>query len=231
LKVFREPVVPKSQMLLLPPSVNDYVPKNSPARIVSEIIDSMNHDKLYAKYRGGGAPAYDPKIMLKLIVFGYSQGVRSSRKIDAALGQDMRFMFLSEMSRPDFRTISRFRKENLEAIDRSFAETMRVAMEMGLVLLEHVSVAGAKPNKVSGDGGYFSTETIEYAAAEGIDAYVPDSQVRKSATDASEPSRGALQPVRHAIGLTLGTYSAGSHGRRQASGTASSARSLHEVKT
>lgn len=327
MKVFREPVVPKSQVFLLPPSVNDYVPKNSPARIVSEIIDSMNHDKLYAKYRGGGAPAYDPKIMLKLIVFGYSQGVRSSRKIDAALGQDMRFMFLSEMSRPDFRTISRFRKENLEAIDRSFAETVRVAMEMGLVLLEHVSVdgtkieanvsgketygrrrlekvlelideriaeileeadridreedalygeargdelpeelkdaiarkkrleeakkamdeadrhtvgatdaesrlmktrtgnkpayngqavvdkenqvilaadvvqneadnslfglmmeeakenTGAKPDKVSGDGGYFSTETIEYAAAEGIDAYVPDSQVRKSARE------------------------------------------------
>jgi hypothetical protein len=90
---------------------------------------------------------------------------------------------LPHMTRPDFRTISRFRKENLAAIDRSFAETVRVAMEMGLVLLEHVSVAGAKPNKVSGDGGYFSTETIEYAAAEGIDAYVPDSQVRKSARE------------------------------------------------
>jgi len=144
LKIFREPVAPRGQIFLLPPSVEDYVPGDSAVRIVSEIVDSMDHSGLYAKYTGGGAPAYDPKIMLKLIVFGYSQGVRSSRRIDAASGQDMRFMFLSEMSHPDFRTISRFRKENLEAVNISFRETVRISMEMGLALLEHCSVDGTK---------------------------------------------------------------------------------------
>ena len=144
MKVFKEPMATKSQMFLLPPSVDDYVPEDAPARIVSEIIDSMDHSRLYARYKGGGAPAYAPKMMLKLIVFGYSEGVRSSRRIDAAVRQDLRFMFLSEMSRPDFRTIARFRKDNLEAVDSAFKETVRIGMEMGLVLLEHVSVDGTK---------------------------------------------------------------------------------------
>lgn len=144
MKVFREPIVTSSQIYLLPPSVDDYVPEDAPVRIVSEMIDGMDHRRLYARYKGGGAPAYDPKMMLKLIVFAYSQGVRSSRKIDAALRQDLRFMFLSQMSRPDFRTIARFRRDNLEAIGSAFRETVRIGMGMGLVLLEHVSVDGTK---------------------------------------------------------------------------------------
>ena len=113
MKIFRDPVVARGQVYLLPPSVEDFVPQESPARIVGEIIEGMDLSGLVSKYAGGGAPAYDPWMMMKVLVFGYSQGIRSSRKLDMALGQDLRFMYLSEMSRPDFRTIAAKRKERL----------------------------------------------------------------------------------------------------------------------
>ncbi len=86
MKLYRDPVVPNGQMFLLPPCVDDFVPKNAPVRVLSEIIDGFDLTELYGKYLGGGSPAYEPRMMLKLVVFAYSIGTRSSRKIDAALG-------------------------------------------------------------------------------------------------------------------------------------------------
>jgi transposase len=144
LKIFKDPVVPRAQVMLLPRSVEEFVSVDDPVRALDEIIDDMDLGDLIGSYSGGGAPAYDPIMMLKVIVFGYSQGIRSSRKLDASLGRDVRFMFLAEMSRPDFRTIARFRRDNLDAVKRAFKETVRIALGAGLVLLEHVSVDGTK---------------------------------------------------------------------------------------
>jgi transposase len=71
LKYFREPVAARGQVFLLPPSVEDYVPEDSPARIVDEIIEGMDLSELVSKYTGGGAPAYDPWMMMKVLVFGF----------------------------------------------------------------------------------------------------------------------------------------------------------------
>ena len=173
MKQFRDPVAPKSQMYLLPPCVEDYVPKNARARVLSEIIDEFDLSVLYGKYKGGGAPAYEPRMMLKLMVFAYSIGMRSSRKIDAALGQDLRFMFLSQMSHPDFRTISRFRKENLDTIKGAFEETVRLGMNMGMILLEHVSVDGTKVEaNVSGKETY-KRDRLEKALEE-LEKRIPE---------------------------------------------------------
>ena len=81
MKIFRDPVVARGQVYLLPPSVEEFVPQESPARIVGEIIEGMDSSGLVSKYTGGGAPAYDPWMMMKVLVFGYSQGIRSSRKL------------------------------------------------------------------------------------------------------------------------------------------------------
>jgi transposase len=131
-------------MFLLPPSVDAFVPADSPTRILSEIIDRLDCRALYQRYAGGGAPAYDPKMMLKVLVFGYSQGIRSSRKLARALEHDLRFMFLSGMSRPDFHTLCRFRKENQGFLQDLFCQTVSLARSCGLVLLEHVAVDGTK---------------------------------------------------------------------------------------
>jgi transposase len=144
LKRFREPVSASDQLFLLPPSVSDFVAPDSPVRILSEVIDALDCSALYARSVGVGAPSYDPRLLLKVLVFGYWQGVRSSRKLEAALNYDVRYMFLAQMSRPDYRTIARFRVSHERAIGALFAETVRLCQSLDLVLLEHVSVDGTK---------------------------------------------------------------------------------------
>ena len=144
MKIFRDPAVAKDQVMLLPPCVSEFVAQDDPVRLAGEIIDGMDLSELLSKYSGGGAPAYDPRMLMKVIVFGYCEGVRSSRKLSAALGRDMRFMYLAEMSRPDFRTIARFRRENLDAVRKVFEDTVRTSLKMGLALLAHTSLDGTK---------------------------------------------------------------------------------------
>jgi transposase len=144
LKRFREPVSSSDQLFLLPPSVSDFVSLDSPVRVLSEIIDALDCSALYGRSGGAGAPSYDPRLLLKVLVFGYWQGLRSSRKLEAALCYDVRYMFLSQMIRPDYRTIARFRVSNEKAITALFGETVRLCRSVGLALLEHVSVDGTK---------------------------------------------------------------------------------------
>lgn len=144
MKIFRDPKSPKGQMFLLPLSVDEFIAKDSKARIIGDIIDCLSCDEFYEKYLGGGSPAYDPKMMLKILVFGYEVGIRSSRKIAAAAEQDLRFMYLCEMSDPSYRSIARFRAGNLELIKKLFKKTVESSKELGLVMLEHVSIDGTK---------------------------------------------------------------------------------------
>jgi transposase len=144
LKVYRDPVVPEDQLLLLPPNIADFVAVDAPVRIFSELFDQLDCSVLRERRKGGGAAAYDPVMLLKVLVFGLSQGVRSSRRLANCLTYDVRFMYLSRMSRPDFRTICRFRRAHEEAIALLFAQTVVLANRMGLVLLEHGSVDGTK---------------------------------------------------------------------------------------
>src|SRR5258708_167614 len=122
MKVFKD--ASPDQLFLLPPAIDEFVPANAPVRILSEIVDQLDTTRLVSRYKGGGAPAYDPRIMLKLLVFAYSQGMHSSRRIAAACGYDLRFMYLAQMQRPDFHTICRFRRENEAAIKSLFAQTV-----------------------------------------------------------------------------------------------------------
>jgi len=143
-KIFKEPAVPVDQLFLLPPSVTDFVPEDAPVRLLSELIDQLDLEPLLKAYRGGGAPAFDPVMLFKVLVFGLSEGIRSSRRLAGALTYDVRYMYLARMSRPDFRTICRFRRSQGEAIVGLFAETVLLAKQMGLVLLEHTAVDGTK---------------------------------------------------------------------------------------
>lgn len=144
MKIFRDTNSSHGQVFLLPPSVNEFVGEDDPARALGEIIDALDTGPLTIKRQGGGAPAYNPVMMTKVMVFSYSEGIRSSRKIAKALSHDMRLMYLSEMSKPDFRTIARFRRENEQEILDVFVQVVRLAQEMGLVFLDHVSCDGTK---------------------------------------------------------------------------------------
>jgi transposase len=118
----------QDQMFLLPPSLNEWVRHDHPARIFSEIIDRLD-TRAFRQPKAEGRPAYDPKIMLKVLLWGYATGVRSSRKIEEELQQDVVFMWLAGLERPDFRTLCLFRTGNKETMQQVFAEVIAIATD------------------------------------------------------------------------------------------------------
>jgi transposase len=139
----------QEQTFLLPPSLNEWVRRDHPARIFSELIDRID-TSIFRDIKAEGRPAYHPKMMLKVLLWGYATGVRSSRKIEEKLQQDVVFMWLAGMERPDFRTLCLFRTGNKEAIERVFTEVITIAREMGMGTLGLVALDGSKVQANSG---------------------------------------------------------------------------------
>jgi len=142
MKIFRE--YSQCQGFLLPPSLDEFVPENHEARIINEVVDTMDLWPLLAKYEGGGAPAYHPAMMLKVIICAYSQEIYSSRGIAQELKTDTAFMFLSGLQSPDFRTICLFRAEHADVLPDLFVEVVRLCASLGMVGLGHIAFDGTK---------------------------------------------------------------------------------------
>lgn len=133
------------QILLLPPSLEELISPKHLVRVVNEVIERIDLRILEQGYKGGGASNYHPRMMLKVLVYAYSTKLYSCRRIDQALGQDIHFMWLSGMQRPDFRTINNFRGGTLKAlIERIFGEVLDFLLEQGYVKLENYFVDGTK---------------------------------------------------------------------------------------
>ena len=142
MKIFRE--YSQCQGLLLPPSLDEFVPEDHEARIVNEVVDTMDLSPLFAKYEGGGAPAYHPGMMLKVIIYAYSRDIYSSRSIAQELKTNTAFMFLSGLQSPDFRTICLFRAEHADVLPNLFVEVVRLCASLGMVGLGHIAFDGTK---------------------------------------------------------------------------------------
>ncbi|MBU7029743.1 MAG: IS1182 family transposase [Theionarchaea archaeon] len=132
------------QELLLPKSVQDYVPENHIARAVSRIIDYMSIAVIVMSYDHKGAPAYHPRMMLKVLVYAYLTGIRSSRRIAALLKDSLVFMYLSGRQTPDFRTICRFRREHADKIEEIFQQVVDLCEGLDMVGLKNVFSDGSK---------------------------------------------------------------------------------------
>ncbi|MBK5222739.1 MAG: IS1182 family transposase [Acidimicrobiia bacterium] len=135
-----------AQVLLMPPSIGDWVPEDHLARFVSELVDEVVDLEpfLAAHTEKRGFPPYDPRLMLKILVYGYTTGVRSSRKIEKACGDDVAFRFLAADQAPDFRSIARFRRRHLAALDALFLEILKLCQQAGMVKLGRVGLDGSK---------------------------------------------------------------------------------------
>lgn len=134
------------QMFLMPPSIADWVPEDHLARFVSELVDEVvdlgPFLAVYTEKRG--FPPYDPRLMLKLLIYGYTTGVRSSRKIEKACHDDVAFRFLAANQAPDFRSVARFRRRHLTALDALFLEILKLCQQAGMVKLGRVALDGSK---------------------------------------------------------------------------------------
>ena len=134
------------QRFLLPPAVEEFVPGDHLAhfvrRVVSESLDLSQILECYDEERG--YPPYHPVMMTALLLYAYSQGVYSSRRIAQACEQRLDFMAVTAMSRPDFRTISEFRRRHLTALAGLFQQVLALCSKAGLVKLGHVALDGTK---------------------------------------------------------------------------------------
>ena len=140
----------RKQNLLLPPSLDELVPENHMVRVVDAVIDRLDISDILSTYRGGGNSAFNPKMMLKVLVFAYLSNVYSSRRIEDLLKRDIYFMWLSGMKRPDFRTINYYRGKRLkEGFDAVFTQVVRLLHEEGFVSLKVQYIDGTKIESVA----------------------------------------------------------------------------------
>ena len=130
----------------MPPSLRDWLPESHLAYFVGDLIDQLDLRAIEAHYEreDRGYPPYHPRLMTKLLVYGYCVGVFSSRKLEKRLTEDVAFRVLAAGNTPDFRTISEFRRIHLEALEGLFEQVLRLALEMGAMQLGRVAIDGSK---------------------------------------------------------------------------------------
>jgi transposase len=134
-----------NQISLMPPSYEEVIPAKHIVRTINKAVERIDLDSLMAQYKGGGTSSYHPKMMLKALVYGYSQRIYSSRRIAKALREDITFMWISGGNTPDFRTINDFRRSRMKAvIDDVFTAVLEYLIDNGYVKLENYFVDGTK---------------------------------------------------------------------------------------
>lgn len=134
------------QQLLLPVALQEWLPEGHLAYFISDIVDQLDLSEITARYEGErrGGPPYNPKMMVKVLLYAYCVGVPSSRRIAQRLHEDIAFRVLAANNTPDFRTISDFRKDHLAALSGLFLQVLVFCQRAGLVKLGHVALDGTK---------------------------------------------------------------------------------------
>ena len=134
------------QQLLLPAALQEWLPDDHLAYFISDVVDQLDMSEVTARYereRRGGPP-YHPRMMVKVLLYGYCVGVASSRRIAQRLHEDIAFSVLAANNTPDFRTMSDFRKDHVDALSGLFVQVLALCQQAGLVKLGHVALDGTK---------------------------------------------------------------------------------------
>jgi transposase len=134
----------QNQSLAFPPHIRQFLPDDHPAVIINDIVNTMDLSRFFKKISSEGRQPYHPAMMLKILIYAYSNGIFSSRKIQKALQESVAFIFLAAWRKPDFRTISDFRKDNLCEIKTVFSQLLEYCQRMQMISLGHVSIDGTR---------------------------------------------------------------------------------------
>ncbi|WP_425460981.1 IS1182 family transposase [Leekyejoonella antrihumi] len=134
------------QDLLLPPSLDEWLPGDHLARFIADLVDEhLDLSRIHAAYTNRkGGPPFDPPLMVRILLYGYTTGVRSSRKIEAACVDVVAFRWLAAGTVPDFRSVARFRKRHLSALGHLFVQALALCQAAGMVSLGRVALDGTK---------------------------------------------------------------------------------------
>jgi transposase/IS5 family transposase len=186
------------QLLLMAPDLREWVPEGDLAHFISDLVESGTLDlsAIYAAYEEErGYPPYDPRLMVKLLLYGYATGVVSSRKLEQASYRDVAVRMLCADQHPDYRSIARFRKRHLEALGELFVQTLRLCEQAGLVGLGTLALDGTKlranasRHKAMSYGRMVKQEAQLEAEIAAIRANVRALLEQAEATDAAEDER------------------------------------------
>jgi transposase len=136
----------RQQRCLFPESLDEYVTPEDPVRAYDAFVDALDLEALGMTWdtHQVGCPQYDPRVMLKILVYGCSYGIRSSRKLERALYHNLSFIWLAGGLKPDFKTISRFRQENRSALSQVLRQCARLCIELDLIEGNTLFVDGSK---------------------------------------------------------------------------------------
>ena len=136
----------REQSFVMPPDVRDWLPESHLAWFVIDAVAEMNLDGFYGAYRrdGRARPAYDPAMMVAVLLYAYARGIRSSRLIERACEEDVAFRVLAAQQRPDHATIARFVERHQEAVAELFGEVLVLCARSGLVTVAVIAVDGTK---------------------------------------------------------------------------------------
>lgn len=179
------------QNLLLPPTLEDWLPEGHLARFVSDTLDALDlreWEQDYATATGSGAPAFHPVMMLKLLVYGYATGVFSSRKIARRCIEDVAFRYLAAQATPDFRSILKFRKRHITRFVALFVQVVQLAQEMGLVRLGRIAIDGSKIKANASKHKAMSYERL-CEQEQKLQLQIQELLAKAEATDAQEEER------------------------------------------
>jgi len=133
------------QSILFPPNLDEMVPQGHPVRIVDSIIDKVDIQSILDTYRGGGSSGYHPRMLLKVLIYSYLKNIYSSRQMEEALKENLHFMWLSGMSKPDHNTINRFRGKRLDGnLKEIFGSVVQMLADQGYLSIKEVYIDGTK---------------------------------------------------------------------------------------
>ena len=141
---FKKSPIALNAALLSPSNVFDLLPDDHECFVYSDLFDQLDTAAIEKLYSDKGQHAYHPKLIVSILIYAYSRGTFSSREIERRCKEDLSFMFIAQMGCPNFRVLSDFRKDHLEFFHDCFKQTVKLALELKLASLGHISLDGSK---------------------------------------------------------------------------------------
>jgi transposase len=187
------------QVLLISPVLGEWVPDGDLAHFVSDLVETgaLDLGAIYASYEGErGQPPYDPRLMVKLLLYGYATATMSSRKLEAGTYRDIALRMLCADQHPDFRSIARFRARHLDALAGLFVQALRLCRQAGLVGLGALALDGTKLRANASRHKAMSYERMG-PKAEQLEGEIAELQARMTALLAESEAVDAAEDAQH----------------------------------
>lgn len=189
----RQVTIDRETPLLLPPSLQDWLPENDIAHLILDAVELIEAHHYHHNHRGSGSEQYPPQMMLALLIYSYSHGITSSRKIERATYRDIAVRYITADTHPDHDTICAFRRQNGELIRECFIKVLKLARQLGLKSLGEVAVDGTK---IQANASRHQTTTYQKLQAEQkqLEQAIEELMQRAEAQDQTEQNTKSQLP-------------------------------------